>query len=151
MNPKEFVGELKRRNVYKVAIAYAVVGWLVVQIASTVLPTFRAPEWVLQTLVVLVALGFPIALVLAWAFELTPEGIVRTEDVAPNESVARGTGRKLTAIIIAVALMAVGLFLLRLVGTARWAVRSDETDGHRSAASPPIPEKSVAVLPFENL
>jgi hypothetical protein len=82
MNVHNFFAELKRRNVYKVAVAYAVVGWLVVQIASTLLPTFHAPEWVLQTLVVLVALGFPIALVLAWAFELSPEGIKRTEEVA---------------------------------------------------------------------
>src|SRR5256714_14432407 len=81
MNPRSFFAELKRRNVYKVAVAYAVVGWLVVQISSTVLPTFHAPEWVVQTLVVVVALGFPIALVIAWAFELTPEGLKRTEDV----------------------------------------------------------------------
>src|SRR5437879_10101731 len=81
LNPRNFFTELKRRNVYKVAVAYAVVGWLVVQISSTVLPTFHAPEWVVQTLVVLVALGFPIALVIAWAFELTPEGLKRAEDV----------------------------------------------------------------------
>src|ERR1700682_5489395 len=86
MNPRNFFAELKRRNVYKVAVAYAVVGWLVIQISSTVLPTFHAPEWVVQTLVVLVALGFPIALVIAWAFELTPEGIKRTEDVDPFDS-----------------------------------------------------------------
>src|SRR5207247_8268092 len=79
MNLVNLFTELKRRNVYKVAVAYAVVGWLVVQISSTVLPTFHAPEWVVQTLVVLVALGFPIALVLAWAFEATPEGIKRTK------------------------------------------------------------------------
>jgi hypothetical protein len=79
VNPGRFFAELKRRNVYKVAVAYAVVGWLVIQISSTVLPTFHAPEWVVQTLVVFVALGFPIALVLAWAFEATPEGIKRTE------------------------------------------------------------------------
>ena len=81
MNLDNFFAELKRRNVYKVAVAYAVVGWLVIQVSSTVLPTFHAPEWVVQTLVVLVALGFPIALVIAWAFELTPEGLKRTEDV----------------------------------------------------------------------
>src|SRR5712672_2055321 len=81
MNARNFFAELKRRNVYKVAVAYAVVGWLVIQISSTVLPTFHAPEWVVQTLIVLVALGFPIALVIAWAFELTPEGLKRTEDV----------------------------------------------------------------------
>ena len=74
MNSPNFFSELKRRNVYKVAVAYAVVGWLVIQIGSTVLPTFHTPEWATQTLVVLVILGFPIALVLAWAFEITPEG-----------------------------------------------------------------------------
>src|ERR1700676_334711 len=99
MNEKpSFFSELKRRNVYKVAVAYAVVGWLVIQISSTVLPTFHAPEWVVQTLVVLVALGFPIALVMAWAFEATPEGIKRAEDVLPNESITRKTGRKLVRI-----------------------------------------------------
>jgi adenylate cyclase len=77
MSSPNFFAELKRRNVYKVAAAYAVVGWLVVQVSSTVLPTFHAPEWVVQTLVVVVAIGFPIALVIAWAFEATPEGIKR--------------------------------------------------------------------------
>src|SRR5213083_647386 len=81
MNARNFFAELKRRNVYKVAVAYAVVGWLLIQVSSTVLPTFHAPEWVVQTLVVLVAIGFPIALVIAWAFEMTPEGLKRTEDV----------------------------------------------------------------------
>ena len=85
MNLGTFFNELKRRNVYKVAVAYAVVGWLVIQVSATILPTFHAPEWVLQTLVVLVALGFPAALVLAWAFEITPTGIVRTEDVDPDQ------------------------------------------------------------------
>src|SRR3982750_1070074 len=74
-----FFSELKRRNFYKVAAAYAVVGWLVIQVSSTVLPTFHAPEWVVQTLVVVVAIGFPIALIIAWAFEATPEGIKRTD------------------------------------------------------------------------
>src|SRR5437763_13367422 len=79
MNARNFLAELKRRNVYKVAVAYAVIGWLVIQVSSTVLPTFHAPEWAVQTLVVLVAIGFPIALVIAWAFETTPKGIKRTE------------------------------------------------------------------------
>ena len=99
MGDHNFFSELKRRNVYKVAVAYAVVGWLVIQISSTVLPTFHAPEWVVQTLVVLVALGFPVGLVIAWAFEATPEGIKRTEDVIPNESITSKTGRKLVRII----------------------------------------------------
>src|SRR3954469_4696513 len=83
VSEQNFFAELKRRNVYKVAVAYVVVGWLVIQVSSTVLPTFHAPEWVVQTLVVLVAIGFPIALVIAWAFELTPEGLKRAEDVDP--------------------------------------------------------------------
>ena len=77
-----FFDELKRRNVYKVGVAYAVVGWLLIQISATVSPTFHAPEWAMQTLVVLVLLGFPDRAVIAWAFELTPEGIKRTEDVS---------------------------------------------------------------------
>src|ERR1700675_3014482 len=89
MNEKlSFFAELKRRNVYKVAVAYAVVRWLVIQISSTVLPTFHAPEWVVQTLTVLVALGFPIALVIAWAFEATPEGVKRTETADAMPAVA---------------------------------------------------------------
>jgi hypothetical protein len=86
-------------------VAYAVVGWLVIQISSTVLPTFDGPEWMVQTLVVLVALGFPIALVIAWAFELTPDGIKPTEEVAPRESITRTTGLKLTALILVVGLL----------------------------------------------
>src|ERR1039457_3848036 len=112
MKSGNFFGELKRRNVYKVAAAYAVVGWLVIQISSTVLPTFHAPEWVVQTLVVVVALGFPIALILAWAFEATPEGIKRTEvaDAMPAES-----GRKKHAwifVVIVGAALSVGLFFI---------------------------------------
>src|SRR3954466_13259191 len=79
--PRNFFAELKRRNVYKVAVAYAVVAWLLIQAASILLPTFEAPSWVMKVFVVLVTLGFPIALVLAWAFEATSEGIKRTEEV----------------------------------------------------------------------
>jgi adenylate cyclase len=79
MNPKEFFGELKRRNVYKVAIAYAVAGWLVAQIATQLFPFFEIPNWVVRLVVLVIVAGFPIALVIAWAFELTPEGIKRTE------------------------------------------------------------------------
>ena len=148
-----FFSELKRRNVYKVAVAYAVVGWLVIQISSTVLPTFHAPEWVVQTLVVLVALGFPIALVLAWAFELTPEGIKRAEDVAPGESITRKTGRKLVGITVVLAVIAAGLFAFQFL---RGKPAATPGPGATVASvAPPalllIPEKSIAVLPFENL
>jgi TolB-like protein/Flp pilus assembly protein TadD len=152
-----FFAELKRRNVYKVAVAYAVVGWLVIQISSTVLPTFHAPEWVVQTLVMLVALGFPIALVLAWAFELTPEGIKRAEDVLPNESITRKTGQKLVGSTVVLAVIAAALLAYQFLGRvgiprSREAVRSTGAEeGRRRAASLPIPEKSIAVLPFDNL
>ena len=73
--------ELKRRNVYKVAVAYAIVGWLSIQIATQVFPFLEIPNWVVRLVILAVAIGFPIALVIAWAFELTPEGLKRTEDV----------------------------------------------------------------------
>src|SRR3979490_1508250 len=107
-----FFAELKRRNVYKVAVAYVVVGWLVIQISSTVLPTFHAPEWVVQTVVVLVALGFPIALVIAWAFELTPEGLKRTEDVDLAAAEQRPRHRAWIFVVIIAGEMALGLFFL---------------------------------------
>jgi TolB-like protein len=152
MNPRNFFAELKRRNVYKVAVAYAVVGWLVIQISSTVLPTFHAPEWVAQTLVVLVALGFPIALVLAWAFELTPEGIKRADEVAPDESITRKTGRKLVGITVALAVIAAGLFAFQwLRPTSSPTLRQSEAAKSSATPAPLIPEKSIAVLPFENL
>ncbi|HCP90596.1 MAG TPA: hypothetical protein DIT76_00885 [Spartobacteria bacterium] len=79
MNPKNFFAELKRRNVYKVAVAYAVVGWLLVQVATQVFPFFEIPNWAVRLIVLLIVVGFPVALVIAWAFELTPEGLKRTE------------------------------------------------------------------------
>src|SRR5437764_3213011 len=81
MNLSSFFAELKRRNVYKVAVAYAIVGWLLVQVATQVFPFLEIPNWVVRLVIVLIAIGFPIALVIAWAFEATPEGIKRTEDV----------------------------------------------------------------------
>jgi TolB-like protein/Tfp pilus assembly protein PilF len=141
MNPKGFFAELKRRNVYKVAVAYAVVGWLVIQIGSTVLPTFHAPDWVVQTLVVLVAIGFPIALVIAWAFELTPEGLKRTEDVDPAAAARQPRRHVWILVVIAGAALSAGLFFI-----GRYTGR--DTGSPARAALPP---KSIAVLPFENL
>ena len=111
MNPRTLFAELKRRNVYKVAVAYAVVGWLVIQISSTVLPTFHAPEWVLQTLMVLVALGFPIALIIAWAFELTPQGLKRTEDVDRPTQAQRKSFAWIYVVTVGASL-SVGLFFI---------------------------------------
>ena len=96
MNPKRnFFAELKRRNVYRVAVAYAVVGWLVMQVAATIVPALHLPGAITTAVVVLVLLGFPVALVLAWAFELTPEGIKRSEEVAASRLMAPRSARKL--------------------------------------------------------
>src|SRR5436190_23478267 len=111
MDPTEFFGELKRRNVYKVAIAYAVVAWLLIQIATQVFPFFEIPNWAVRLVVLAIVIGFPVALVIAWAFELTPEGLKRTEDV----DLAKQSPRKSRAwiyIVIFGALLSVGLFFV---------------------------------------
>ncbi len=137
MNLRNFFAELKRRNVYRVAVAYGVTAWLVVQAASIVLPTFEAPPWTLRLTIVLLALGFPLAVVLAWIFEMTPEGVKRTDDVAPQRSVGRATGRKIDVVIIVVLAAVIGLLVF------------DRFRG-RSLSSAAL-EKSIAVLPFDNL
>src|SRR6266481_6674425 len=96
----DFFAELRRRNVYKVAVAYAVISWLLIQAASILLPTFEAPPWVMKALVVLIALGFVFAVFIAWAFEMTPEGMKRTEDVSPTEVIPQWSKRKFGALII---------------------------------------------------
>jgi TolB-like protein len=140
VNPSNFFAELKRRNVYKVAVAYAVVGWLVIQISSTVLPTFHAPEWVVQTLIVLVALGFPIALVMAWAFEATPEGIKRTETADTMPAPATQKKHAWIYVVVICGAISVALFFL-----GRY------TAGNKTLSPNEFSNKSIAVLPFENL
>ena len=120
VNPRNFFAELKRRNVYKVAVAYAVVAWLLIQAASILFPTFEAPAWVMKVVVAAIALGFPVALILAWAFELTPEGIKRADEVAPDESIAPRTGRKLLAMTIALAGVAACLLAESLSLATEW-------------------------------
>src|SRR6267378_6203137 len=139
MNPHNFFAELKRRNVYKVAVAYVVVGWLLIQVATQVFPFFEIPSWGVRLVVLLIVIGFPVALILAWAFELTPEGIKRAEDVDVSKSITRKTGRKLDFFIIAVLLLIIAVLLFqRLHPKVSPAVSSSL-------------EKSIAVLPFENL
>jgi TolB-like protein/Tfp pilus assembly protein PilF len=140
MNPKGFFGELKRRNVYKVAVAYAVVGWLLIQIATQVFPFLEIPTWVVRLVIALVTIGFPVALVIAWAFEATPEGIKRTEDVDPNVA-ARSKKHAWIYIVVIGAGISVALFFLGRY-TAGNKTTAASTDG--------ISNKSVAVLPFEN-
>jgi serine/threonine-protein kinase len=141
---KNFFSELKRRNVYKVAVAYAIVGWLLVQIATQVFPFLEIPNWVVRLVIAVVVIGFPIALVIAWAFEATPEGIKRTEvaDAMPGSA---ATGRKKHAwiyVVVIAATISVTLFFL-----GRY------TAGNKSVASASneLPAKSIAVLPFDNL
>src|SRR5438477_604032 len=108
MDPATLLTELKRRKVYRVAVAYAIVAWLLIQAASILFPTFEAPPWVMKVFVTAVILGFPFALILAWAFVLTPEGIKRSEEV-PRESKTAKLGSKWTTIIVAAAVLAAAL------------------------------------------
>jgi TolB-like protein/Tfp pilus assembly protein PilF len=142
---KNFFAELKRRSVYKVAIAYAVVAWLLLQAASILFPTFEAPPWVMKVFVATVVLGFPIALILAWAFEMTPQGIKRTEDVdlAPSH---RSKKRTWIYVVVAASALSIGLFFL---GRYTGQRRSAGEEARPRAAS--LPANSIAVLPFENL
>jgi TolB-like protein/Tfp pilus assembly protein PilF len=149
MNWRTFLGELQRRNVYRVAVTYAVVSWVLIQIATQVFPFFEIPNWAVRVVVLLLLLGFPVALILAWAFELTPEGIKRTEDVPVDESIRSHTGRKLLAVAAVAAALAAGLFLVQ-VARRPWK-ESDQDQARAAATAQPIPEKSIAVLPFSNL
>jgi len=135
-----FFAELKRRNVYKVAVAYAIVGWLLVQIATQVFPFLEIPNWVVRLVIAFVAIGFPIALVIAWAFELTPSGIKRTEDVGPS---VEGTSKGRTWIFVAVigAALSIALFFI-----GRYSGQHSASGGGTE-----LPAKSIAVLPFDNL
>src|SRR6184192_3805333 len=136
MNPGHFLGELKRRNVYKVAVAYVVAGWALAQGLAQVLPVFSIPNWVIQLLVVLIILGLPVALGLAWAFELTPEGLKRTEDVDPTTP-HRIHGPWIYIVLVAVA-VSISLFFL-----GRYTAPNGITSGDEN--------KSIAVLPFATL
>src|SRR5438445_7035550 len=134
-----FFAELKRRNVYKVAVAYAVVGWLVMQVTATIVPALHLPDGLTTAVVVLILVGFPIALVISWAFEMTPEGMKRTENVSPDEVIPQWSKKKFAALIIGVGIIAAGLLAFQLLRAS-----------DRVIASGP-PEKSIAVLPFVNM
>ena len=153
-NRPSFFAELKRRNVYKVAAAYAVVAWLLIQGASIVLPTFEAPSWTMKVLLIVLAIGFPGAVIFAWAFEITPEGIKLESEIKPGESITKHTGRKLVGITVVLAVIAVSLLVFQLLRNkgAASSTNSGVTQAVvRGATSVLIPEKSIAVLPFENL
>src|SRR2546428_1447987 len=136
---KSFFAELKRRNVYKVAVAYIVAGWALSQGIAQVFPVFDVPNWIIRLIVLLIIIGFPVAVVLAWAFEITPEGIKRTEDV-DRAFEGRAKSRAWIYIVIAGALFSIGLFML-----GRYGFREKVSSSNEPLA------KSIAVLSFGNL
>jgi TolB-like protein/Tfp pilus assembly protein PilF len=141
-----FFAELKRRNVYKVAVAYAVVGWLLVQVATQVFPFFEIPNWVVRLVVLAIVIGFPIALVIAWAFELTPQGLKRTEDVDLAAQGQRKSHAWIYVVIVGAA------FSIGLIFIGRYTARNAASAaGTEAATGSSVPQKSIAVLPFENL
>jgi serine/threonine-protein kinase len=143
VSEQNFFSELKRRNVYKVAVAYAVVAWLLIQIATQVFPFFEIPNWAVRLVVLVLILGFPVALIFSWAYEITPEGIKLESEIEPNKSLTRKTGRKIAAFTAVVAAIAAGMFVFQFVRTRSTTMES--------AAASAIPNKSIAVLPFDNL
>jgi TolB-like protein/Tfp pilus assembly protein PilF len=139
VNPKNFFAELKRRNVYKVAIAYSVVAWLLMQVASQIFPFFEIPNWAVRLVVLLLIIGFPVAVILAWAFELTPEGIKRME-LAEQLPIKSARSRVWIYVAMVAGAISVSLFFL-----ARY------TAPNKQSGPAELPGKSLAVLPFTNL
>ncbi len=140
-----FFQELKRRNVFRVAVAYAVVGWLLVEVASVLFPTFEAPTWVMKVFATVIIMGFPLALFFAWAYELTPEGLKKEKDVDRSQSITHETGRKIDYIIIGLLSVALVFF----ASTHQWGSEgADDPDIVEAAANG---VKSIAVLPFVNM
>jgi TolB-like protein len=140
VNAKNILTELKRRNVYRAAVAYGVVAWFLTQLTTQVFPFFEIPNSAVRFVVIALAVGFPIAMLLAWVYEFTPEGIVRTEDLHPAQatSIQRATGRILDFIIIGALLLVIAMLV---VGRLPFYRQTGES----------ISQKSIAVLPFENL
>jgi TolB-like protein/Tfp pilus assembly protein PilF len=143
-----FVAELKRRNVFRVAAAYLVIGWLLTEVASAVLPTFGAPDWVTKVVVFLFVLGFPIALFLAWAFEVTPEGIQREGEVSHDSAAARASARKLDLATLVGVVLVIAMFAYQQFSPSRPMV-TVEAPAEAVAVSNALP--SIAVLAFDNM
>ena len=140
MNPTKFLTELKRRNVYRAAVAYGVVAWFLTQLTTQVFPFFEISNSAVRFVVIALAVGFPIAMLLAWVYEFTPEGVVRTETLDPEQakSAQRAKGRILDFVIIGVLLMVIAMLI---VGRRPFDNQTGESTS----------QKSIAVLPFENL
>ena len=147
---KNFISELKRRNVIRMAGLYLVGAWLVAQIAETLLPVFHTPEWVLQSLIVLLAIGFIPALVIAWIFELTPDGLKRDSEVVPEQSIAPKTAQRMERMIIilfAVALVFFAFDRFILAPKRESQMVAAAVNKLESATN----DKSIAVLPFVDM
>ena len=151
MNLSSFVAELKRRNVIRVAGLYLVGAWLLTQVAGTLLPTFDAPSGALRGLVITLAIGFIPAVIFSWVFELTPEGLKRDEDVAPEQSATPQSGRRMDRMIIVVLVLALGYFAFDKFVLAPRREAALVADALPNESKPVINAKSIAVLPFENL
>lgn len=145
MNINNFIQELKRRNVFRVATAYAIVGWLIIQVVTAVSEPLNLPEWFDTAIILLVLIGLPIALIIAWAFELTPEGIKKSDEVEITESVTKSTGRKLNGLIIGVLSIAVVFLLVDKIFFHPTVI---DMPGERIEN---VSSQSVAVLPFADL
>ena len=145
--------ELKRRNVIRVALVYIVAAWLLLQVADVVLNNIEAPNWVFQTILLLVVLGFPFAVIFAWAFELTPEGLKKEKDVDRSESITHDTGRKLDFIIIAVLVLALVYFAYDkyVIDPAQEETLATASTQAEEISETDTPEMSIAVLPFVNM
>src|SRR5438874_6420063 len=147
MNLRNFFAELRRRNVYKVAVAYAVAGWVIAQIATQIFPFLEIPNWIVRLVILLIAIGFPIALIIAWAFEATPEGIKRTEVADAMPTTRSHKKHAWVFVVIIGAALSVGLLFF-----GRYSVGTKTTSRQiDTATASEIPQKSIAVLPFENL
>jgi TolB-like protein/Tfp pilus assembly protein PilF len=143
------IAELKRRNVFRVGVAYAIVAWLLVEVSSVVLPALHLPDWTLTFLIIVILAGFPLALIVAWAFELTPEGIKREIDVDRADPTAQKTSRKLDFAIIGLLVVAV---VFMFVDNYVLEPERPEVTAERIPAAQPITQfKSIAVLPFVNM
>jgi len=149
-----FFDELKRRNVFRVGVAYVIVAWLLAQVADLMLDNFGAPGWVIKSVLTLLIIGFPLAIFYAWAFELTPEGIKPQREVEREQSITAQTGRKLDRTIIVVLVLALGYFAWdKFMGSGSMTVEptGQGTDPTAAAIEPGPQEKSIAVLPFVNM
>jgi TolB-like protein len=157
-----FFEELKRRNVFRVGVAYAITVWVLIQALSIFLPTFEAPMWVMKVISIMLIAGFPVVLIFAWAYELTPEGIKRDSEVNPQQSIAPKTGRKLNNAIIVLMALAIGFLLFDRfteggpdpvsdpLATAGASASGNQGADPSAATGPAVSRQSIAVLPFDN-